>query len=663
MGNPNIVRKQGRQLSADDPFTFIMSTDSRDRHGDIVRQNWRLASFRRNPIALFGHNHAIPIGTWANVRVVQGQLVGMLRLAKAGTSELIDTIRSLVEQGILSAVSVGFRPHETEAIDEKKPWAGNYLNKNELMECSLVTVGANRDALIQAAKSMNLGEDTLASLKALELESRPVVTPNPSTLSRDSDSTSVPKSITPRSPTTMTLSERIKALQDDIAATRAEVDDLEVRMTNAEGSEADELLTQVSALNEDVAKNITQLEKLESWEASKAQRVQQMSDQHKSAASDDPTHTRPATGGAPAAAREKGHRALATFSSILRGHVMQRNPLDCAKEFYKDEPDVFALVKAASAPARVDTAGWAQELVRETWSEFMLLMRDMAVYPRLPGARLNFDGYGTITVPSQAGRGTLSGGFVAEGAPIPVVEGAVTSTSLTPKGLKVISSFTRELAMRSNPSIEGMIRNQMLEDTAEALDTHYLSTTARTTVVPGGVQDAVEFGAGNINATTGATAAAIQADTKAMIGRLITSRFSSAVWVMNPIRVLGLMDIQDAASGVFLYKDELASGMFRGFPYISSGNVTAATVVLQASNAVTFASEYGPAVDASNSASLHFEDTTPLDIGVVAGPPNTVAAPVKSLFQTDSVALRMTMGLDHRLVRANGVQVLTGAAW
>jgi len=207
-----------------------------------------------------------------------------------------------------------------------------------------------------------------------------------------------------------------------------------------------------------------------------------------------------------------------------------------------------------------------------------------------------------------------------------------------------------------------MIRDQILGDTAEVLDSHYLGTTARDTVNPGGVQDATEIGAGNINTSTGATAAAIQADTKAMIAALVTNRFSSAVWIMNPIRVLSLMDIQDAASGVFLYKDELASGMFRGFPYISSGNVPDDVVVLQATNAMTYASEYGPVIDASNSASLHYEDTTPLDIGTAATP-NTVAAPVKSLFQTDSVALRMTMGLDHRIVRANGVQILDTVSW
>jgi hypothetical protein len=44
-----------------------------------------------------------------------------------------------------------------------------------------------------------------------------------------------------------------------------------------------------------------------------------------------------------------------------------------------------------------------------------------------------------------------------------------------------------------------------------------------------------------------------------------------------------------------------------------------------------------PRFDVSDQATLHLEDTTPLAIGT-AGAPATVAAPVRSLFQTDSMA-------------------------
>jgi hypothetical protein len=50
--------------------------------------------------------------------------------------------------------------------------------------------------------------------------------------------------------------------------------------------------------------------------------------------------------------------------------------------------------------------------------------------------------------------------------------------------------------------------------------------------------------------------------------------------------------------------------------------------------------------DLATSATLHMEDTSPADI---AGPTGTLAYPVKSMFQTDLIALKMSLlGADDR---------------
>lgn len=129
--------------------TFVMSNASVDRMGDTIDPSgWDLKNFNKNPIALFNHCYDMPIGKWANVRVEDGNLIGDLELAEAGTSELVDTIRSLVEQRILSAVSVGFSATEYEFGE-----TGIDFKKQELMECSLVSVPANPQALA-VARSM-----------------------------------------------------------------------------------------------------------------------------------------------------------------------------------------------------------------------------------------------------------------------------------------------------------------------------------------------------------------------------------------------------------------------------------------------------------------------------------------------------------------------------
>jgi HK97 family phage prohead protease len=149
------VHKAGRQ-SEDNPYEFILSDESVDRMGDVIRvKGWELDSFKNNPIALFGHDHTLPIGVWTDVKVVGKQLRGTLKMAKQGTSEFIDGVRSLIEQKILRAVSVGFQP-----IAAKPREDGGYdYTRSSLHEVSVVSVPANQNALaIAKALSPQIAE-------------------------------------------------------------------------------------------------------------------------------------------------------------------------------------------------------------------------------------------------------------------------------------------------------------------------------------------------------------------------------------------------------------------------------------------------------------------------------------------------------------------------
>ena len=155
--------KQLTDEDLDKGIPFVMSTATPDRVGDVVLQNHRLAQFKKNPIALFGHSSKEPIGMWKSLRVVEEKLQGVLKIAAQGTSYRINEIRSLVKQGILRAVSIGFIPHKAEPIDEDNPWGGYYLDDNELLECSLVSVPANSEALMVQSKSLYTAQQRLLS--------------------------------------------------------------------------------------------------------------------------------------------------------------------------------------------------------------------------------------------------------------------------------------------------------------------------------------------------------------------------------------------------------------------------------------------------------------------------------------------------------------------
>src|SRR5262245_32760949 len=131
-----------------DTLEFVASDETVDRWGDVIRvDGWELAEYRRNPMVLFAHDSANPIGTAERVWKTDGRLMARIRLA-AGVpghlGELIAGLRALIAQKILRAVSVGFRPtREPKERREKGELVGYEFIGQELLEISIVAIGAN----------------------------------------------------------------------------------------------------------------------------------------------------------------------------------------------------------------------------------------------------------------------------------------------------------------------------------------------------------------------------------------------------------------------------------------------------------------------------------------------------------------------------------------
>lgn len=155
-----LIKKAVASPAGDDPLSFVMSDETVDRVGDVIEaKGWNLKNFAKNPIALFNHDPRFIVGHWTDVKVQGDKLVGKLNLLPKGISERLDEIRAIVEAGVLRAVSVGFSP-DPEKMEIMKT-GGWRFKAAELMECSLVSIPANPNAL-QMAKSLNLSDDAQA---------------------------------------------------------------------------------------------------------------------------------------------------------------------------------------------------------------------------------------------------------------------------------------------------------------------------------------------------------------------------------------------------------------------------------------------------------------------------------------------------------------------
>lgn len=147
------------KADGDGPVEFVLSHESDDRMGDIIRQDgWDLTNFKKNPVMLWAHDSRgiPPIGKWSNVRIDSRTLLGS---ANFDTDDpFAASIESKVRRGFLNAVSVGFRPLEMEWRPEKEGENGGGslfrpaadFKKQELLETSIVSVPAHPKALRKA---------------------------------------------------------------------------------------------------------------------------------------------------------------------------------------------------------------------------------------------------------------------------------------------------------------------------------------------------------------------------------------------------------------------------------------------------------------------------------------------------------------------------------
>nr|WP_249403662.1 phage major capsid protein [Sphingomonas sp. CFBP 13720] len=621
-----------------------MSDATVDRYGDIVEPaGWKLTSFKRNPIALFGHDSAFPIGNWKNVRVENGELVGDLEMLPEGKSSRVDEIRAFLEAKMIRAVSVGFRGIKAEPLAN----GGLRYIESELVECSVVAIPANPNAL-SIAKQLNLSRDTQRMI-FVETDTEIV----PDTRRAPGEPALIPT--LPRNTNMTTLTQRIESAQDELAQLR---DNLSTAIES--GAETDGITTQI----EQKDASLTSLKRAEAALAGTQAGPTTITVDARTVERSAPADQRRPF----AVATKKVEPVDHIFRSMTVGllaHV-RKVPLDVAlKQAYGDDVATKAvldvLTRSATVPADTVTPAWAGALVETAIGDFFDLLLPTSIYPRLSaiGGRFGFGSAGKVSLPSRASTPTVAGSFVGEGAAIPVRQAGFTSTTITPKKMAVITTMTREITRHSTPQIEQILRTAIQEDTSIALDVVLLDALPATIIRPAGIRNGASTAAG----TAGGGMNALVADAKAMLTDLTAAtngNVRNPVWLMNPAQAISASLIQDG-TGQFPFKAEIAAGNFMGYPALISSTVPLGVVALV--DAADFMSATGdvPTFDVSDQATLHMEDTAPAQIASAGAVP--AGGSIRSMFQTDSLALRMIMDVSWAMRRTGTVVVRTSVTW
>lgn len=304
-------------------------------------------------------------------------------------------------------------------------------------------------------------------------------------------------------------------------------------------------------------------------------------------------------------------------------------------------------------------AGGYPSLIREEHmgSQFIEMLRPMLIASRMPSMRrLEFNNAGALKIPRQTGG--VAGGYVGEGGSIRVQRLTFAQLNLIPSKLAVIVPTTSELLRRSDPSIEQLIRDDMLQGTAETIDRTFFSTAPVTGAAPAGILNGrAAVPGGGIGAApaddSGVTRVTVALRNMIMSMRTANVPMLAPVWVMHA-RTKEYLRLLRTVQEVFAFKGEIDSGTLLGYPIIDSTNIAIpfppgtgqnTAYALIDSSQIIWADDMAPMIDASEHASIQSDDA----------PGTPPVAPYYSAFQNDMVFMRIRM--SHTWARRHDVAV------
>jgi hypothetical protein len=320
------------------------------------------------------------------------------------------------------------------------------------------------------------------------------------------------------------------------------------------------------------------------------------------------------------------------LAALLRTLATHRQPLAA---LYDDgvHPTIKDFVRAAQNPLDTTTA----PLVQTVLGPIVDALRPALVFNAIPG---------TVPVPADLGQNAIrfptlttgmTGGFVAEGAPIPVSEGVFGSVTVpAPSKAAGLAVLTEEL--RRAPGGLEFVGSALLGSCAQAINKAFLSNGAASGATPAGILNGVTPIAPSAAATADAK---MLADVMACWSALAAANAdpSGLAWIVHP-SVFGKL-----ASGT-TFPSVAANGTLLGAPIIQSsacdvsgnaGGASAINDLILVNGAAMF---IGVGIDPSGfsvsaDASIHMESAPAADIGGGGS-----ATPVRGLWQSDMLAAR-----------------------
>lgn len=630
----------------------IATTPAPDRVGDIVDP---LGVGFQNPLPLlWQHQHDKPIGT---VKFDKPTKNGITFEAEIPIIEEAGPLRDRIEEawqsikiGLVRAVSIGFRALEYAFLDE----GGIRFMKTEVYELSAVTIPAQPEAVMTSIKNMDAAG--LALIKTFDPNAPAAAGElmRPSKTSPGAAGKAItPVNLRPKEGTPMkNLAEQITALENKRAAHAARMEAImqksidEGRSTEqTEQEEFDTLSGEIDTIDGDL-KRFRSLEKAQAQTA-KPIVANQIKTAEAGAA---------ARMGAPVVIKGESDEKFEgqNFTRLVIAKTLARiddiSAVGIAhKRWGRSNPQLVETIKAAVAGGGTDAGEWGAELVHidRYTADFIEYLYSRTVFDKLPLREVPAN----INIAGQDGAAT--GYWVGQSKSIPVSKADFMDVNLTPLKVAALAVVSKDLLRDSSPSAEKLVRDALVEASAQRVDQTFLGAGAAVAgVSPAGILNGLTSGT-----TAGNDIEGVIADVKALYAGFITANNADGLQFVTTQSLSKSLGLMQNVMGNFAFPGLSANGgTLLGDPLAAGGNVGAGDMILLKPSDIYKIGDKGVEVSLSTEAAIQMADNPD---GASDTP--TANASVVSMFQTDSVAIKVVRPLNFAKRRASAVAYIGNA--
>ena len=612
-------------------FTGIASTPSTDRMGDIVEPSG--AKFALPIPLLWQHDHADPIGWVRSARVTKSgiEVEGEIANLKEGgpLQDRLTNAWQMMRAGLVRGLSIGFRALK-DGVETLKE-GGLRFKQWEWLELSAVTIPANQEA-------------SITTIRSAASAAQPPGAPGATTKPASSRLFSSPG----KGNTMKTLQEQLAELQATKATKAARMGEI-TQAVESEGRKtftADER-TEFDGLREELAEIEDQI------------RMKEAAIVQSSAALPVAGKSYLESRQAPAVIkREKDEdfkgqafTRMVIAKALARLHDAPVSAVAQAR-FGKTNPRLVEWIKAGEVAAGGTLSGeWGTELQRLDGlytGDFIEFLHAQTLFDQLPLR----DVPANVTIKGQDGAAT--GYWVGEAQPVPVSAQDFSTVNLRPLKVAALAVITNELISDSSPSAEMLVRDALVQASAQRVDATFFSTTAASSnVSPAGLLNGLTAGT-----SSGTTAANLRTDIQSLYASFLSDKNATGlVFCMTPT-LAKQISLMKTDLGVREFEGMMGAPMtLEGDRVYAGDNISAGDLILMKPSDIYRIGDSGVQVSISREAAIEMS-SAPNAEGF--GPTGAGEA-VVSMFQTESTAIKVVRRINYAKRRTGAVRYIGDA--